>query len=33
MIAFAIEIALYVWIKERVKKLNGVSQKTDTAPG
>jgi len=33
LIAFAIEIALYAWIKERVKKLNGVGQKTDTAPG
>lgn len=33
LVAFAIDIALYVFVKHEVGKLAGVSANTDTAPG
>ncbi|OSD03824.1 hypothetical protein PYCCODRAFT_1434221 [Trametes coccinea BRFM310] len=33
LIAFAIDIALYAWVKHQVGKLDGVASNTDTAPG
>ncbi|CDO69953.1 hypothetical protein BN946_scf184836.g27 [Trametes cinnabarina] len=33
LIAFAIDIALYAWVKHQVGKLDGVGSNTDTAPG
>ena len=33
LIAFAIDIALYAWVKHQMGKLDGVGSTTDTAPG
>ncbi|KAI0776639.1 hypothetical protein BD413DRAFT_610250 [Trametes elegans] len=33
LIAFAIDIALYAWVKHQMGKLDGVASNTDTAPG
>jgi hypothetical protein len=33
LIAFAIDIALYAYVKHQMKKLNGVRSITRTAPG
>ncbi len=33
LIAFAVDIALYAFVKHEMGKLNGVSTNTDTAPG
>ncbi|KAI0640994.1 hypothetical protein C8Q79DRAFT_993873 [Trametes meyenii] len=33
LIAFAIDIALYAWVKHQMGMLDGVSASTDTAPG
>ncbi|KAI8992788.1 hypothetical protein BD414DRAFT_482207 [Trametes punicea] len=33
LIAFAIDIALYAWLKHQMSKLAGVGSNTDTAPG
>lgn len=33
LIAFAIDIALYVFVKNRMAKLTGVIEHTNTAPG
>ena len=33
LVAFAVDIALYAWVKHEMGKLNGVGSTTDTAPG
>ncbi|KAI0070875.1 pali-domain-containing protein [Panus rudis PR-1116 ss-1] len=33
LIAFAIDIALYAWVKHQIHNLDGVSSNTNTAPG
>ena len=33
LIAFAVDIALYAYVKHQVGKLDGVASNTDTAPG